>query len=96
MEKKLDEARKKAAETNPELNKTLNRLEEMRMEREKSELYLINLRKELKITLNGEEEVNIEKQDLDMRISKIQEEVRKSQLKYDMKMISRNKVKNKF
>ena len=96
MEKKLDEARKKAAETNPELNKTLNRLEEMRMEREKSELYLINLRKELKITLNGEEEVNIEKQDLDMRISKIQEEVRKSQLKYDMKMSIKEQSKKQI
>ena len=74
----------------------MTRLEEMRMKREKSELYLINLRKELKITLNGEEEVNIEKQDLDMRISKIQEEVRKAQLKYDMKMSIKEQSKKQI
>ena len=58
MEKKLDEAPKKA-ETNPELNKTLTRLEEMRMEG-KIRIIFNKFTKRVKNTLNGEEEVNIE------------------------------------
>ena len=68
----------------------------MREDRERAELQLIKLRKELKITLNSEDEVNVEKQDLDMRIAKIKEEVRKTQLKYDMKMSIKEESKKQI
>ena len=62
------------------------RIKEMREEREKQELLLIKLRKDLKINLDDTKEVSSEQNSLEQKISKLKEDLRKSQVKYDMKV----------
>jgi hypothetical protein len=86
MEKQLLEVRETAAKENPELAQNMARIKQMREEREKQELLLIQLRKDLKINLGEKKEIGAEQNSLEQRMSKLKEDLRKSQVQYDMKV----------
>jgi hypothetical protein len=92
-ERQLEEARAAACQKIPELGNAMDRLKTMREEREKSELMLIQLRKDMKISLDEKSEHVTVQSELEVKMSKVKEQIRKSQLQYDMKISIKQQTK---